>query len=318
MIDSANLSSPTTGILGSGQIGTASAVLAARAGHNVLLWTRSAHKQAAISTELSKLSAFCAEHMSKPTQAVGTIQIVTDLSLVEAQSHVLLECIIEDMDEKVALLSRLTACADQDKLVLSATSGLSITEMARRSGLEKVLVGAHFWNPPYLIPIVEVIAGEKTPLQRVEQACTWLDALGKRPVRCPDIPGFIGNRLMHALWREALALVDAGACSPADIDTIIKYTFALRLPALGPMENIDLVGLDLVNRVQSYLLPDLAVNAIPAHSLRDRLAAGQTGMAAGQGFYDWQVRDAAEVIKQRDLTILHLLRMLGELPEKGN
>jgi 3-hydroxybutyryl-CoA dehydrogenase len=316
MIDSSKLSSPTTGILGSGQIGTASAVLAARAGHRVLLWTRSEEKKPAISAQLDKIAAFCTENMGTPKQPVGVIQIVTDLHLVEAQSDVLLECIMEDMDEKVALLSRLTACVDQDKLVLSATSGLSITEMARRSGLEKVLVGAHFWNPPYLIPIVEVIAGETTPPQQVEQACNWLDALGKRPIRCPDIPGFIGNRLMHALWREALALVDAGACSPADIDTIVKYTFALRLPALGPMENMDLVGLDLVNRVQTYLLPDLAVNAIPADSLRDRLAAGQTGMAAGQGFYDWQVRDAAEVIKQRDLTILHQLRSLGELPEK--
>ncbi|ADB36143.1 3-hydroxyacyl-CoA dehydrogenase family protein [Spirosoma linguale] len=316
MIDSTTSPRLTTGILGSGQIGAASAVLAARAGHQVLLWTRSAHKQAAISAELSKLSAFCEEHMGEPKQPLGAIQIVTDLSLVEAESDVLLECIIEDMDEKVALLSHLTACVNQDKLVLSATSGLSITDMARRSGLEKVLVGAHFWNPPYLIPIVEVIAGEATPPQKVEQACAWLDALGKRPIRCPDIPGFIGNRLMHALWREALALVDAGACSPADIDAIVKYTFALRLPALGPMENMDLVGLDLVNRVQTYLLPDLATNAIPADSLRNRLAAGQTGMTAGQGFYDWRVRDATEVVRQRDLTILHLLRMLGELPEK--
>lgn len=316
MTYSVSVKSPTTGILGSGQIGAASAVLAARAGHNVWLWTRSAHKKGAISTRLDQLSAFCDTHMGKSTQTAGTIQIVTDLSLVEAQSDVLLECILEDMTEKVALLSRLTSCREQDKLVLSATSGLSITEMAQKSGLEQVLVGAHFWNPPYLIPVVEVIAGEKTPPQKVEQACAWLDALGKRPIRCPDIPGFIGNRLMHALWREALALVDAGACSPADIDTIVKYTFALRLPALGPMENMDLVGLDLVNRVQSYLLPNLATNAIPAHSLRDRLAAGQTGMEAGQGFYDWRVRNAAEVIQQRDLTILHQLRQMGELPEK--
>ncbi|SOD79275.1 3-hydroxyacyl-CoA dehydrogenase family protein [Spirosoma fluviale] len=316
MINSEPVQLPTTGILGSGQIGTASAVLAARAGHPVLLWTRSARKESAIRAQLTKLSTFCEEHMSKPTQPVGLIQIITDLNLLEAQSDVLLECIIEDMDEKVDLLSRLTLCREKNKLVLSATSGLSITEMARRSGLEQVLVGAHFWNPPYLIPLVEVIAGEQTPPQKVEQACNWLTMLGKRPIRCPDIPGFIGNRLMHALWREALALVDSGACSPADIDTMIKYTFALRLPALGPMENMDLVGLDLVNRVQSYLLPDLAVNTIPAHSLRDRLAAGQTGMEAGQGFYDWTVRDAADVIRQRDLTILHLLRRLGELPEK--
>jgi 3-hydroxybutyryl-CoA dehydrogenase len=190
--------------------------------------------------------------------------------------------------------------------------------MARSSRLENTLVGAHFWNPPYLIPVVEVTAGEDTPPYVVEGACRWLESLGKIPIRCPDIPGFIGNRLMHALWREALSLVDKGVCSPADLDTIVKYTFALRLPALGPFENMDLAGMDLVNRVQQYLLPDLAANAQPAQCLQDRLREGKTGMAAGAGFYQWDAGQAADTIRQRDLTILHLLRMLGKIPPAPN
>lgn len=316
MIRSDTVSTPTTGILGSGQIGTASAVLAARSGHRVLLWTRSDHKHAEITAQLAQLSAFCDQHLGGVADTPARIQLATNLREVELESDVILECILEDMNAKVALLNRLTYCRERGTMILSATSGLSITEMARRSGLEAVLVGAHFWNPPYLIPVVEVVAGPQTPPSKVQQACDWLRSMGKHPIPCPDIPGFIGNRLMHALWREALALVDAGVCSAADIDTIVKYTFALRLPALGPMENMDLVGLDLVNRVQQYLLPDLAVNTTPAPCLTDRLATGHTGMKAGQGFYDWQVRDAAAVIQRRDLTILHQLNMLKEMDQQ--
>jgi 3-hydroxybutyryl-CoA dehydrogenase len=303
-----------TGILGGGQLGVASAVLAARAGHEVLLWTRSADKIPGIWAQLHSLMAFCHDQLGAPAGGHGMIRIVTDLTQVAQESDTLLECIVEDMEAKVALLSRLTRGRDPGKRVLSATSGLSITAMARSSGLESTLVGAHFWNPPYLIPVVEVIAGEHTPSHVVDQACRWLESLGKTPIRCPDIPGFIGNRLMHALWREALSLLDKGVCSPGDLDTIVKYTFALRLPALGPFENMDLAGMDLVNRVQQYLLPDLAANAQPAQCLQERLREGKTGMAAGQGFYQWDDGQAADKVRQRDLTILHLLRMLGKIP----
>jgi 3-hydroxybutyryl-CoA dehydrogenase len=217
------------------------------------------------------------------------------------------------MQEKVDLLNNLISCRQRDVLILSATSALSISEMAAGAGLESMLVGAHFWNPPYLVPVVEIIAGVKTPNEKVQRACAWMEKLRRIPIVCKDIPGFIGNRLMHAMWREALSLVDAGHCSPADIDRIVKYTFALRLPAIGPMENMDLVGLGLVNSVEAYLFPDLAGNNTPSQILKEKLSAGKSGMRAGEGFYQWTPETAKAMIRRRDLTILHQLKWMKEI-----
>ena len=173
-------------------------------------------------------------------------------------------------------------------------------------------MGAHFWNPPHLIPVVEIVAGADTAPGQSERASVLMERVGKLPVRCADVPGFIGNRLMHAMWREALALVDAGVCSGADIDRVVKGTFALRLPALGPMENMDLVGLGLVESVQRYLLPHLATNTIPAEALTTRLRNGESGMKDGRGFYDWSTRDAAAVVALRDRQIVRQLQFLRE------
>ena len=227
----------------------------------------------------------------------------------------LLDCILEVMDDKAALFRRLAGAQKRGALFLSATSGLSIAEMGRRGECEDVLVGAHFWNPPHLIPVVEMIAGERTPSARLDEACGLMEDIGKIPVRCKDVPGFIGNRLMLAMWREALALVDAGVCTAGDIDRVVKLTFALRLPALGPMENIDLVGLDAAERIQKYLFPDLAANSAPSACLSDRVKSGQLGMKSGLGFYDWSKRDAAKLIENRDRQIVRQLEFLKEIGE---
>jgi 3-hydroxybutyryl-CoA dehydrogenase len=200
---------------------------------------------------------------------------------------------------------------------MSCTSALSITDMARGSGMESVLVGAHFWNPPHLIPVVEIVAGAETPPAQVNRAVALLQQAGKTPVRCADVPGFVGNRLMHAMWREALALVDAGVCSPEDIDKVVKGTFALRLPVLGPMENMDLVGLGLVESVERYLFPHLATNTAPAAALTTRLRDGAAGMKDGRGFYDWSMRDPSAVVALRDRQIVRQLQFLREQGDPG-
>lgn len=305
----------TVAILGIGQMGTAAAVTFRRAGYRVLLWARNAEKLRAAAEALRDMESWAAAHFGAASRPDGMVELETDLDRVDTESDAVLECIIEFMDQKVALLRRLSSCRARGSLLLSATSGLSITEMGRRGGCEAALVGAHFWNPPHLIPLVEMVAGKDTPADTLERACGLMEDIGKLPVRCKDVPGFIGNRLMHAMWREALALVDAGVCSAADVDRVVKLTFALRLPALGPFENMDLVGLDAVERIQKYLLPELARDTGPAACLSAKVRNGDLGMQTGKGFYDWTRRDPKKLVEQRDRQIVRQLKFLREIGE---
>ena len=308
----------TIGICGIGQMGASAAIAFKRAGYRVLLWARDPNKLRELGETTASQppnSAPGAWEAAAP-RAGGEIVLESNLARLDAQADAVLECIIEVMEEKVALLKRLENCRRRGALLMSVTSGLSITEMGRGSDTEALLVGAHFWNPPHLIPLVEMVAGPATPAAMFEAACELISDIGKVPVRCKDVPGFIGNRLMHAMWREALALVDAGVCSAEDIDRVVKFTFALRLPVLGPMENMDLVGLDAAERIQRYLCPALAKNDAPARCLSDKVKAGELGMKSGQGFYDWRQRDANRTIVDRDRQIarqLEFLREIGQL-----
>jgi len=305
------------GILGAGQMGAAAAAMFRRAGFGVRLWTREASKLAAARKTVEEVDRFLAETMRQAEVPGGELILEANLAVVDAESEVIFECVAEVMEEKQALLRKLTSCRERGALVMSCTSALSITEMARGSGMEPVLVGAHFWNPPHLIPVVEVVAGKSTPPGQADRAVRLLERVGKVPVRCADVPGFVGNRLMHAMWREALALVEAGVCTAEDIDRVVKGTFALRLPVLGPMENMDLVGLGLVEKVERYLFPYLATSAEPSEALVSRLQKGETGMKAGRGFYDWSQRDAGAVVALRDKQIARQLEFIREQAQSG-
>lgn len=298
------------GVLGAGQMGVAAAVMFARAGFEVQLWARNASKLQNVRPSLDRLEAFLSEHFGTPKARPGTIQLEPHLQTVDSSADAVLECIVEDLTEKRDFLRKLAGCRKRGALVMSCTSALRITDLSEGTGLETQLVGTHFWNPPHLIPAVEVIPGARTYPETLQRAMDLLHKLGKIPVPCADVPGFIGNRLMHAMWREALSMVESGMCTPEAIDQIVKYTFALRLPALGPMENMDLVGLKLVERVERYLFPYLTNPDRPSKALTDRIEKGQTGMDAGQGFYDWKQRNSSATIELRDKQIVRQLQFL--------
>jgi 3-hydroxybutyryl-CoA dehydrogenase len=183
--------------------------------------------------------------------------------------------------------------------------------MGRRSGTGRLLAGAHFWNPPHLMPLVEVIRGQETPDGVMDLVCKLVEDIGKIAVRVErDVPGFIGNRLLHAMWREAIHLVELGVATPADIDRVARLTFGLRQPAVGPFENMDLVGLDLIHAIQDYLFADLANDKQPQHQVTSRLHAGQLGMKTGNGFYNWHDRSPGNLLEKRDRQIVHQLKFL--------
>jgi 3-hydroxybutyryl-CoA dehydrogenase len=298
----------TVGVCGLGQMGISAAVSFQRAGYQVLLWGRNTKKLEDSQQEIDRLTQWMIDQNGPAAKADGRIRLEADLKIIDQQSDAILECISEDLAVKGAFLAQL-----QNGFLLSTTSGLSITKMAEQSGVGPRLVGAHFWNPPHLMPIVEIIRGAQTPDHLMDEATNLIKSIQKIPVRVEkDVPGFIGNRLMHAMWREALHLLQHNVASAADIDLVARMTFGLRLPAVGPFENMDLVGLPLVSQVQSYLLDDLSNIGGIAPAIQERLDSGQIGMRARSGFYEWTPESAAALIDLRDRQILRQLEFLKE------
>lgn len=304
----------TLGVCGIGQIGAAAAVSFMRAGYHVLLWARNPQKLEAVQQTLDGLAAWMDEHVGPAPRSDGRIDRVEDLSAIDEQAELVMDGIAEDMAQKVDLFRRLPGCERREAIFITTTSGLSITQLGRESGRGHLLVGTHFWNPPHLMPLVEVIRGEDTPTELIDRVCALVESIGKIPVRVNrDVPGFIGNRLLHAMWREATNLVQRGIASPADIDRVARLTFGLRLPALGPLENMDLVGLDLIKNIHDYLLADLSADQTTLAVHEAMVRRGDLGMKSGKGFHDWQQRDGDELIERRDQQIVHQLSYLKEL-----
>ena len=151
-------------------------------------------------------------------------------------------------------------------------------------------MGTHWWNPPYLVPLVEVVKTPSTSALLAKKMFDLLARVGKTPAMVEkDVPGFIGNRLQHALWREAIALVADGVCDAETIDTVVKASFGRRLPVLGPLENADLVGIELTLAIHETVLPAIDSEPCPSPYLRKLINDGYLGMKSGRGFRTWTV-----------------------------
>ena len=304
------------GICGLGQMGAAAAVAFKRGGYEVLAWDRDPERIVTVEKTAAALEDWMERHVGPAPQTGGAIAPVDDLARLQRRADLIMDAITEDMERKVALFRQLAPARERGAIFITTTSGLSITEMGRRGGCAERLAGTHFWNPPHLMPLVEVIRGEDTPDAVIDCVCDVVTSIGKIPVRVNrDVPGFIGNRMLHALWREAIYLVQEGIATAEEVDKVARLTFALRMPALGPLENMDLVGLDLIGAIHDYLLASLADDKQPLPALRERIESGRTGVKSGMGFYDWSGRDASALIERRDAQIV---RQLEHLKATGN
>jgi 3-hydroxybutyryl-CoA dehydrogenase len=216
------------------------------------------------------------------------IQITTDLKKAVEDAHFVVEAVKEDSVLKQNLFAELEPYCSEETILATNTSVISITEIARKSKKKERIIGTHFWNPPYLIPLVEVIRTEDTSNQVMERTVGLLESAGKHPVRVnKDVPGFVANRLQHALWREAISIVDRGIADPATVDECIRFGPGMRLPILGPLENADMVGLDLVLAIHSYIFKYLENTNEPSPLLKKLASEGNLGFKTGRGFQEW-------------------------------
>jgi len=212
---------------------------------------------------------------------------------------------------KREIFAELERHAPRKALLASNTSVIPIGRIAAHLTTRERVLGTHWWNPPYLVPLVEVIRTEDTSPEAVDTMVALLESVGKTPVRVmKDVPGFIGNRLQHALWREAVALVQNGVCDAETVDTVVKASFGRRLAVLGPLENADLVGIDLLRDIQETILPDLDRSEGPMPHVARLVDEGRLGFKTGEGFRKWTPREQAALRKR---VTDHLKKMAVEL-----
>ncbi|MDP2780596.1 3-hydroxyacyl-CoA dehydrogenase family protein [Devosia sp.] len=299
------------GVIGAGLMGHAIALSFARAGHSVKV-----HDPAPESLASLKLRVRTSlSDIGHSTSDIETVleRITTSDSLAGAvvDAGYVTEAGPEKLEVKWTIFAALERHAPADSILASNTSVISISRIAEAVTDRSRVVGTHWWNPGHMIPLVEIIRTEWVDDAVMDRTEAILTNIGKSPVRVEkDVPGFIGNRLQHALWREAISLVERGICSAEAVDMVVKSSFGRRLAVLGPLENADLIGTDLTLDIHENVLFDLESRRGPSPYLRQLVADGRLGMKSGQGFRSWTEEERAET---RAGVAQHLKRLEGLL-----
>lgn len=239
---------------------------------------------------------------------VRRVTFYNDVEEAAKDADLVVECVFEDMALKRETFAKLEGVCRADTILCTNTSVMSPTEIGKNLKHKERFAGTHFWNPAYLIPLVEVVKAEQTSDETAQTVLELLLAAGKKAVLCKkDVPGFIANRMQHALWREALSIVELGIADAATVDEAVKNSFGLRLPQLGPLENADMVGLDLAYSIHDYILPHLCDSHAPSPLLKELKAENKLGFKTGEGLQSW---DAARIQASRNDLSEYLIKML--------
>lgn len=289
-------------IVGGGLMGAGIAQVFASAGHAVTIFEPSLAVRATIRARIAEGLRLCELDES----AARTVDVAEDLALAVRRADYITETAPEKLDVKQSIFADLVKLAPVTAILASNTSVIPIHRIAEGLPTAERIVGTHWWNPAALIPLVEVVQSARTTESTVRTTMDLLAAIGKAPAHVTkDLPGFVANRLQHALWREAIAMVRAGICDAATLDACVKNSFGLRLAVLGPLENADLVGLDLTLDIHKTIIPELDRSDRPDPYLEAQVAAGHLGFKTGEGFRAWS-EDEMSALRRR--LAAHLLK----------
>jgi 3-hydroxybutyryl-CoA dehydrogenase len=286
-------------VVGAGLMGHGIAQVFAAHGHDVSLMdideNRLSKALAGIRDNLELMASHGTGRGEDIDDVVNRIATTTRLEEAVSGADFVVEAVSEKPDLKRGLFRDLDSLCPPQAILATNTSVISITEIAQDTLNKGRVVGAHFWNPPFLIPLVEVIPGRESSPWAVDRAFDILHSVGKKPVRVKkDVPGFVGNRLQHALWREAISIVERGIADAETVDEVIKTGFGMRLPVLGPLENADMIGLDLTLQIHDYILKHIEDSPEPSPLLREKVGKGNFGFATGKGFREWTPQEIDE------------------------
>lgn len=290
-------------VVGAGLMGHGIAQVFALAGHRVTI--TDAHAKT-LDTAKARIGANLRE-LGEDESVVERVRLCADLGEAVREADYVVEAVLEDLALKQKLFAEIERHVRPDTILASNTSVIPITAIMHGLSRRERALGTHWWNPPFLVPLVEVIETEWTAAETVAWTMKLHEAAGKTPAHVKkDVPGFIGNRLQHALWREAISLVEHGICDAQTVDAVVKASFGRRLPVLGPLENADMVGTDLTLAIHKTVLPAIDSRPGPSPYLRQLVADNKLGFKSGEGFRTWSADEQAAL---RAKVVRHLKAM---------
>ncbi|MDD3745725.1 MAG: 3-hydroxyacyl-CoA dehydrogenase family protein [Anaerostipes sp.] len=241
-------------------------------------------------------------------ERMSRIHFSTDLKEAAGEADLVFECVFENLELKQSIFKQLEETCKEHAILATNTSVMSPTQISEKMKTKARFVGTHFWNPAYLIPLVEVVIADGTSFEVAQKVIDFLNRAGKKAVLCKkDVPGFIANRMQHALWREAISIVEHGIADAKTVDEAVKYSFGLRLPQLGPIENADMVGTDLTYNIHDYVLNYLEDSKRPSPVLTDLKDKGDLGFKTGKGFMEYTKE---EIQASKDNLNEYLIKMI--------
>ncbi|MEM8540738.1 MAG: 3-hydroxyacyl-CoA dehydrogenase NAD-binding domain-containing protein [Pseudomonadota bacterium] len=299
-------------VIGGGLMGHGIGLIMARAGHNVAISDPVQETRLSLLSRITDSLKIIGASDDELPSIIGRVTVHGSLREAAFNADIVFEAAPEKLELKRSIFAELESCVPEHCILASNTSVIQISKIMGDLETRHRAVGTHWWNPPHMIPLVEVVKTEWTDNNIADEMLTLLNRAGKTPVMVEkDVPGFIGNRLQHALWREAISLVENGICDAKAVDTVVKSSFGRRLSVLGPLENADLVGTDLSLDIHENVLFDLENRSGPSPYLEELVKAGKLGMRSGEGFQKWTDQEANEV---RERVSTHLKKLEGILP----
>jgi 3-hydroxybutyryl-CoA dehydrogenase len=306
-------------VIGAGTMGAGIAQIFAQAGYTVRLQGR---KRETLEAALRRIRVNQEELVrhdllgaADAEAARGRIAVTQELREALSDAAFVSENIPERLDVKQPLFAELDRLTPPETILSTNTSSLPITQVARDTQHPERVVGFHWFNPPHLIPLVEVIRGDRTGDAAMDETYRLAQAIGKSPIRVQkDIPGFVGNRLQRALEREFFYLERIGACSGADLEVALKQGLGFRWSVVGPLEHADLAGVDTHSATVSLLFPLLSKDTDPPPLFAELVAKGRLGAKTGAGVYEYGPGEVERILARRNAMLIDFIKVLKKHP----
>ncbi len=300
-------------IVGTGTLGPGMAATLARGGLDVRCFDTLPAARDKTPGEVDTALAVLDRIGGPPGAERGTVTVHDDLAEAVADADLVIEAVPENAEIKAKVFAELDRLAPAPAILASNTSGIPITKLAESVADPGRVVGMHWSNPPHVIPVIEVIAGARTAPEVVEQLRATIAGLGLVAVRVQrDVPGFVENRVLYAIMRECLALVDDGVISAEELDTCVQWGIGFKLAVIPPLQLLDVAGLDIYNAVAGYLNADLNGRNDVSETITSRVARGELGMKTGSGMFGYTPEQAQALRQERARKLVAVRKALSE------